>query len=141
MWYFEQIFLSFHENLKQFHCIIRDIHLKQSNYSNHPILRKSMRSNWNHFIKPYYVLSSQYHVSNFLARCKARVLKSLLSSFSSCGDVFPKFVDFWHFYNLICWSMIRVHFYNVFKNFFLNFVHFSKDFYFYKIWYCTFKAF
>ena len=60
------------------------------------------------------------HFSMFLA-CEARALRSLFFFFFFflCRQS-PKFVDFWHFCNLFCLSMIKMQFY------------ISKKFYFYK---------
>ena len=68
---------------------------------------------------------SSVHI--FLAR-EARALRSLFFFFFWTQS--PKFVDFWHFCNLFCLSMIKVQFYNVFWNFFLKLCSFFKRFLF-----------
>ena len=69
------------------------------------------------------------HFSMFLA-CEARALRSLFFFFFFFWTQSPKFVDFWHFCNLFCLSMIKVQFYNVFWNFFLKLCSFFKRFLF-----------
>ena len=57
-------------------------------------------------------------------------LRSLFFFFFFFSRQSPKFVDFWHFCNLFCLSMIKVQFYNVFWNFFLKLCSFFKRFLF-----------